>query len=77
MSYARAGGWFARAGVGAYFIRDRRTLDAVTTSQDVVTFGWQAGFGYVSRRGQSLEVHYTDVSKTDFQGLVFSLGTHF
>lgn len=77
MSDSRTGGWFTRAGVGAYFIRDRRTLGAVTASEDKVTFGWQAGVGYVSTRGQSVEVYYTDVSETDLQGLVFSLGTRF
>ncbi len=77
MSYTQTGNWFARAGIGAYLIRDRRTLGAASTSEDVVAFGWQAGFGYISARGKSAEIHYTDVSRTDFQGLVFSLGTRF
>lgn len=77
MSGSRTGGWFTRAGIGAYFIRDRRTFGAVTTSEDKVTFGWQAGVGHVSTRGQSVEVYYTDVSGTDLQGVVFSLGTRF
>lgn len=77
MSYSQTGNWFARAGIGAYFIRDRRTLGTDTTSEDVVTFGWQAGFGYVSSRGHSAELYYTDVSSADLRGAVFSLGTRF
>lgn len=70
-------GWMARAGVGAYSIRDKRTVGDVSTARNVTTFGWQAGFGYVSSRGHSAELYYTDVSSTDFRGAVFSLGTRF
>ena len=77
MSGTRRGGWFARVGVGAYLIAEDRALGAATTSEDTVTFGWQAGFGYSSARGHSAEISFTDVSDTDFQGLVFSLGTRF
>jgi len=77
MSRRGSGAWFTRAGVGAYYIRDRRTVGAVTTSESNLTFGWQIGFGYASRRGHSAEIYYTDVAKTDFQGVVFSLGARF
>ncbi len=70
-------GLFARAGIGAYYIRDERTLGLVTTSNDMVTFGWQAGFGYTSAGGYSAEICYTDVLRTDFGGVVLSLGTQF
>jgi hypothetical protein len=77
ISGSKRSGWVARAGVGAYSIRDERTVGGVQTSRDVTTFGWQAGFGYVSSRGYSAELHYTDVSSTDLQGVGFSLGTRF
>ena len=70
-------GLFARAGIGAYYIRDERTLGLVTTSNDMVTFGWQTGFGYISAGGYSAEIYYTDVLRTDFGGVVLSLGTQF
>lgn len=77
MSASRTGGWFSRIGVGAYYVRDQRTLGGIDSSENTVTFGWQAGFGYVSARGRSAEFYYTDVSETDFQGFAFSLGTRF
>ena len=70
-------GCFLRLGVGAYLIHDERTFGGVTGSDSVTTFGWQAGFGYESKSGRSVQVYYTDVSKTDFKGVVFSLGARF
>ena len=70
-------GWFVRLGVGAYLIDDERTLGGVTDSTSVTTFGWQAGFGYESKSGRLAQIHYVDVSKTDFRGVVFTLGARF
>ena len=71
------GGWFARLGVGAYLIDDERKVGSVTSTESVTTFGWQAGFGYESSSGRTAQIYYVDVSKTDFGGIVFSLGARF
>ena len=70
-------GWFLRLGAGAYMIDDERTFGGVTDSTSVTTFGWQAGFGHESKSGRLAQIHYVDVSKTDFRGVVFTLGARF
>ncbi|HUV06060.1 MAG TPA: hypothetical protein VMX94_13305 [Armatimonadota bacterium] len=69
--------WFVRVSLGAYLIDDERTLGGVTSSESDTAFGWQVGFGYESRSGRSAQIHYVDVSKTDFRGVVFTLGARF
>lgn len=70
-------GWFARLGVGAYKIDDERTFGGVTDIVDMTTFGWQGALGYESRTGRFAQAQYVDVSRTDFRGVLFSLGARF
>jgi len=70
-------GSYARVGVGAYYVRDKVSAGGAEDKSSVVTFGWQAGLGYESRRGRSVELKYTDVSRTDFRGFVLSFGAKF
>ncbi len=74
--HGRCGGYFL-VGVGAYDVRDDRTVGAVTESFSKTTFGWKAGLGYESKSGRFAQIKYVDVSESDFKGVVFSLGASF
>lgn len=77
MAAKRQSGWFARLGAGAYWVKDNRTVGTIEEEIDAVTFGWQAGIGWESKSGRSAHLYYTDVSNSDFKGLVFSVGAKF
>lgn len=71
------GGFYGRLGIGAYYIRDKISAGAEEEKSSVTTLGWQVGLGYESRKGRTVEVRYTDVSRSDFKGLSFILGARF
>ena len=73
---ARSGGYFL-LGVGAYDIRDDRTVGTATESFSKTTFGWKAGLGYESKSGRFAQLKYVDVDESDFKGVVFNLGARF
>lgn len=77
MSRSAGYGSFFDAGVGAYFINDKRAVGSVPDNSKVGTLGWQAGFGYESKRGQSARLYYTSASRRSFRGLGFVLGSRF
>ena len=70
-------GWFGKVGVGAYIVRDERTVGAVSESVRNTTIGWQAGIGYESGSGRSVQLGYVDARQRDFKGVTFTLGARF
>ncbi len=73
----RRGGWFAKLGVGAYAIRDTRTVSGFRTVDDFVTFGWLAGLGYESRGGGLAQLYFVDTSHGGFRGIMAGVGARF
>lgn len=70
-------GFYLLAGAGAFWIQDKRTMMSTEQELNVITFGWRSGIGYQSKSGRLAQLMYTDTARSDFKGLVFSLGARF
>lgn len=75
--WCKKGGWYGKIGAGAFIVRDERTVGAVSESIRRTTIGWQAGIGYESRSGRSVQLGYLDARQSDFKGVTFTLGARF
>ncbi len=76
-SKLKKAGFYWLLGAGAFWIQDEQTVGTAENELNVITFGWRSGIGYQSRSGRLAQLMYTDTARSDFKGLVFSLGARF
>ncbi|MDH7480965.1 MAG: hypothetical protein QHH26_03180 [Armatimonadota bacterium] len=68
---------YFKAGIGAFYVKDERSIGGAEDKLNVVTLGWRLGLGYQSKKGRHVELTYTDAARSDFKGLTFKLGARF